>query len=479
MKDMANHHQCKNLLHNPSSTQCMEHYGCIYENNHLITLMVDPANGKIVDANRAACEFYGYPLQEFRRMVISDLNGEQDGVTGGFTTKAAVDQNSKGINQVFYERHRLSSGKIIAVEIHTGMITMLGKTCIYTVIHDIDERAQAEQRLKESEERYRDLVELCPEAILVYKNGTILFANQQSEKLFGTTKDALIGQSLDQFLHSSFLESSEYRSYRLKEQVKESFRRELRFVRYDGRPFDLEVAGAPISYVGEGAVQLVLRDITESKKEIKRAVQLQEQRQAVEFPLPEAADLKKLYVPAGTLSGDFYIFHKINAHEVIGIIGDVTGKGITAALHISALRVMFSDSVLASGCPVEVLEDLNKKVMLHLDEDYIAACCFHLNFKEGVLKAAGAGINEFIYIRNNHEPERRVIKGAPMGMFGDSRFDEETIAFAAGDRFCFFSDGLELLGGDERIFCDYDELQGIIQEAPLKDDCTWLSLNIR
>lgn len=472
---MASQSHCKNLRHNPTSAQCMEHYGCIYENNHLVTLLIDPDSGLIVDANKSACEFYGYSLKELRGLHIADINGE----SGDKTFLRKVNEPGYGPNRIFLETHRLASGMVTDVEIHTGRIPMLGKECIYTVIHDVKERVVAERRLKESESRYRDLVELCPEAILVYRKGVILFANMQAEKLLGCAEEKLIGEHLSAFMHESFLSSNDYLQYREDLLPDEAFRTELRFVRRDGRLFELEVSGAPIRYEGEEAVQAVLRDITNSKKEMERAVKLQQHRQSVDFPLPEKASLQRLFEPAGTLSGDFFIFHKINEEEIVGILGDVTGKGLAAALSISALRVLFMDCVLEASSPVSILQELNRRVIQHLDEDYIAACCFRLDFRNKVLQTASAGINEFLQIEKGREAEKRIIKGAPIGMFADSEFEEVSIGFQSGDSFCFYSDGLELLMGVDRMGSDYEALQArIYQTQELQDDCTWLKLTI-
>lgn len=475
---MATDDQCKNQLGSPSPAQCMEHYGCIYENNHLITLMVDPVDGSIADANRAACDFYGYRLRDFRKLNIADLCAGGDGVSDSFVQKALPGGQYLG-NRVFTEKHQLAGGQVTDVEIHTGIITMMGKNCVYTVIHDISERVRSEQRLRESEERYRDLVELCPEAILVYSGGTILFANQQTEKMFGRKKKELIGKSIDDFFNEEPLSSTEYKKLKTKGSMKESFRIEQRFIRHDSQVFDLEISGVPIVYEEGPALQLVFRDITENKKEIERAVKLQEHRHAVVFPLEDKAVLEKLYIPATTLSGDFFIFHRIGEEQVIGIIGDVTGKGIAAALSISALRVLFVDNLSHTRDPVRILQDLNQKAMQHLGEDYIAGCCFHLDFGENVLKAAGAGINEFIYVPKGRDAQQCTVKGAPLGMFGNSEFEQIAIPFQSGDRFCFYSDGMELLFEGEELAREYEYLHNRVAGSCLQDDCTWLSLNIK
>ncbi|WP_019910129.1 SpoIIE family protein phosphatase [Paenibacillus sp. HW567] len=470
---------CKNLLKAPSPVQCMEHYGCIYENNHLITLMVDPVDGRITDANRAACEFYGYSPRIFRKLHITDLQADSGAGTEGFL-KSAMPGGEGGKNRVFMDRHLLAGGHLIDVEIRTGMMSILGRSCIYTVIHDISDRVRSEQRLRESEERYRDLVELCPEAILVYSGGTILFANKQTEKMFGKEKKELIGRGIEAFFKEEYISSAKDNHLKTWGTTsKESFRIEQRFIRHDKRVFDVEISGVPIVYEEEKALQLVLRDITESKKEVERAVKLQNHRHSITFPLEDKAELDKLYIPARTLSGDFFIFHKIDEKRVIGMIGDVTGKGISAALSISALRVLFLDCLTATDDPLQVLKGLNQRALQHLGEDYIAACCFQLDFTAGVLKAAGAGINEFLYIPQDQEAESITVKGAPLGMFGNSEFEEKTVAFHSGDRFCFYSDGMELLYDNEELGRDYDYLSAKLAGACLQDDCTWLSLNIK
>lgn len=476
---MAADNNCKNQLSSPSPAQCMEHYGCIYENNHLITLLVDPQSGGIADANRTACEFYGYSLRDFRKLKISDLSADGNSGIREFVDKAMPVSGGEK-NRVFIDRHIYSGGGAIDVEIHTGLIKMMGKLCIYTVIHDISERVRSEQRLRESEERYRDLVELCPEAIMVYSGGTILFANKQTERMFGQKRKELIGKGIEDFFNEEYFQSAEHNKLKTTGLLKEQFRVEQRLIRkQDNRIFDLEISGVPVTYEEEKALQLVLRDITESKREVERAVRLQERRHAVSFPLDSKAVLEKLYIPARTLSGDFYIFQKINEEQVIGIIGDVTGKGITAALNISALRVLYMDSLLSTQEPVQVLNDLNHKVQQYLVEDYVAGCCFLLDFQKGVLKAAGAGINEFLYVPQGEESERITVKGAPLGMFGDSEFEEKEIRFRSGDRFCFYSDGMELMFDYPELGREREYLLGQLAGAALQDDCTWLSLNIK
>lgn len=179
---------------------------------------------------------------------------------------------------------------------------------------------------------------------------------------------------------------------------------------------------------------------------------------------------------------------------MLGIISDVSGKGVTAALSVSAFHVLFRETALIYHDPMEILQNLNKKIGVYLEESYIAACCFSLDFKLCEAKIAGAGINEFIFHKNNEKCQQLVVKGPFLGMFEDSVFEEQLIHFKPGDKFYFFSDGLEPIFSNPRIQKNYiDRIQikelkkyinhffnHLLQDIDGgRDDCTLLALEIK
>ncbi|KWX85846.1 hypothetical protein AMQ83_22355 [Paenibacillus riograndensis] len=129
--------------------------------------------------------------------------------------------------------------------------------------------------------------------------------------------------------------------------------------------------------------------------------------------------------------------------------------------------------------PLQAIKEGNQKALLQLGEKYIAGGCVRPDFGAGVLKAAGAGINEFIYVPKDQESQCLTVRGAPLGMFGNSEFEEITVPFSSGDRFCFYSDGMELLFGTQELSRSYEYLTDKVAEASLQDDCTWLNLSIK
>lgn len=70
------------------------------------------------------------------------------------------------------------------------------------------------------------------------------------------------------------------------------------------------------------------------------------------------------------------------------------------------------------------------------------------------------------------------VKGTPLGMFSSSEFEQKSLCFQTGDRFCFYSDGMELLFDGSELCREYGYLHGRLTGSVLQDDCTWLNLLI-
>jgi len=126
------------------------------------------------------------------------------------------------------------------------------------------EHDHAVRELAESEERYRSLIELSPDAVVVHGRGTILFANLASAGIFGALNPALlVGRNVLDLLHPDFHPAA---TKRIAAPPSESALVEYRLLRLDGTPFDAEIVAANISFHGQPARLLVLRDVTERKQ---------------------------------------------------------------------------------------------------------------------------------------------------------------------------------------------------------------------
>lgn len=432
---------------------------------------------------------------EFYKTTPSEVNGKKCHVLFGEETKC---------NYCLVD-NAIKSKQITRKEIYISTMNRYMDCCCNPVLDnqgeiilvvqqliDITERKHLDNVLKESEEGYRQIVDLSPDAMIITVDNKIVLTNKQALKLSGLNFSSIIGESPYKFAPGyEKIIAKRIKQVLINKKTKTTF--DYKYIRSDNQKIDVEVSSSYLVYKGKPAILSIARDITDRKKGLNAAAKLQKNALKKEFPLPHKAEFQAVYVPAKTVSGDFYNILKINDNLVIGILADVSGKGISAALSISALNVLFHESVLISNDPLEILNNLNNKIGNYLDDSYIAACCFSLDFKNNKATIVGAGINEFIFQSSKNKLEEIIVKGPFLGMFEDSVFDEQIIYFNQGDRFCFFSDGLEFIFDDKikEIYLNSIELTEftnylngslknmLIDVDGLKDDCTLLLLEIK
>jgi len=132
---------------------------------------------------------------------------------------------------------------------------------------EIAERRRAEKALRESEERFRSLVELAPDLILVHIEGIIAFMNPYGAKLLGyDDPQELLGVHVLQLVDAGSIEVVTERMRTTVHDRKPAEPAEVCFIRKDGTRVDLQIAATPLMYHGRPAVQAVAHDITERKR---------------------------------------------------------------------------------------------------------------------------------------------------------------------------------------------------------------------
>jgi len=355
-------------------------------------------------------------------------------------------------------------------------------------LRDITEKKNLENILKESEARYRRIVNLSPDAIIIVAEGKVVLANEEALKYFNN----LIGESI--YKHTpDFAETLHKRMNQiLKNKISKTIF-DYKVVLQDNSVIDIEVSSSYIVYNGKPGILSMMRDITERKRGLNAAARIQNQILPKTFPIEYKARMETLYIPSKTVSGDFFMVHKVNESLVVGIIGDVSGKGITAALNISAFNVLFHEAVLINQDPSEIIKKINEKIIDYCGERYVAACCYSFDFKNNEAKIVGAGINQFIY-KNNNKYDERIVKGPFLGMFKNSVFDEQIIQFQLGDEFIFYSDGLEYIFDDEKMkeklfeMTDIKEFKNYLNSSlieklsdikGIEEDCTLVAFEMK
>lgn len=114
-------------------------YRTYFEKHHAVMLLVDPATAHILEANPAACMFYGYSHEEITNLKITDINTLPTEVV--FKEMALAKSQER---KYFTFKHRLASGEVRDVEVYCGPLELRGRSLLSSVIHDITQRKQVE-----------------------------------------------------------------------------------------------------------------------------------------------------------------------------------------------------------------------------------------------------------------------------------------------------------------------------------------------
>lgn len=135
------------------------------------------------------------------------------------------------------------------------------------IISDITERKLAEDALRESEERYRSVVNVSPDGIIIHYQGKVVFVNQTIMKLFGATNEKdLIGKQAIDYVHPDDRKNAMSRIVEMYKTGIPAPVAEERMLKLDGTPIFVEVAAAFTPFEGKQASLVVMRDITERKQ---------------------------------------------------------------------------------------------------------------------------------------------------------------------------------------------------------------------
>ncbi len=124
------------------------------QNHTSVILLIDPTDGRILDANTSAVDFYGYALERLRRMRIQEINALlPKEVEEEYKKAEAADRT------YFLFPHRLADGQLRTVEVYSApFVTASGKQLLLSIIHDATEKFVLEGELRQYQERLENLV---------------------------------------------------------------------------------------------------------------------------------------------------------------------------------------------------------------------------------------------------------------------------------------------------------------------------------
>jgi two-component system phosphate regulon sensor histidine kinase PhoR len=139
----------------------------LFDQNNVMRLVIEPDNGAILDANPAACTFYSYTREQLRARRLNDLDAYPARQMMQRAFRATSYQET-----YFVFTHRLGTGEMREVEMYCAPMEYGGRRATQVVLHDITQRKQVEQRLRDSEERYLKILEMSNDAVFTLSRDT-------------------------------------------------------------------------------------------------------------------------------------------------------------------------------------------------------------------------------------------------------------------------------------------------------------------
>ncbi|OGU07363.1 MAG: hypothetical protein A2075_13960 [Geobacteraceae bacterium GWC2_58_44] len=232
--------------------------------------------GLVTSWNRGAERLYGYPAEEaVGREISFIIPDDRLDEWQRITTRV-----KRGERVEHLETARIAKdGRRIDVSLTLSPVHGAdgGITGVSTIARDITERKRMERSLRESEKRYRTLVEMAPDAVVVHQEGRFVYANCAALGIFGAfSLELLQRHALIDLVHPDERESVLARMRQLLE-GEEIPLREYRLLRLNGEEVSVETSSILIDYQGRASIQIIARDITERKRaERERETMLKE-----------------------------------------------------------------------------------------------------------------------------------------------------------------------------------------------------------
>jgi PAS domain S-box-containing protein len=372
-----------------------------------------------------------------------------------------------------------------------------------------DQLVRSQRELRRQKEYFEALVLNSPVAIAIMDlDAKIASWNPAAERLFGYTEAQAIGRSIDDLIaetpevHEEVLEFTK--------QISSDGRVDAvtRRSRKDGTLVNVELLAVPVTVGGERVgTYAMYHDITELKRieeevrqlnkdlenrvverteQLKSAMARQQQetqeRQRLEQELHIARliqqtllpkslpglpdyEVAAYYQPARQVGGDFYDFLELPDGRLGLIVGDVSGKGVPAALVMAITRTMLQ-AAYRLGSPGEILEHVNNTLYRDIPPNmYVTCLAALLDSRTGRLQYANAG-HDLPYLRHADGVSKLRATGMPLGLMPGMSYEQKEFTLQPGDSVLLYSDGLVEAHDPQREMFGFPRLQGFVGAHP-------------
>lgn len=292
-----------------------EKYRLLFESNPYPMWVFDIESLAFLAVNEGAIEHYGYSREEFLSMTIKDIRPPEE-----VPILAESLANLPGrFVQAGVWRHRRKDGTIIDVEITGQRIAFSGRSAQLVIAKNVTERNRAQSALRQSERRFRALIENSSDAIaLLNAKGKIFYASPSNLRIFGYVPEKLIGKTALELIHPDDREGMKRLFSDLAKRPEGEATAELRFRHKSGAWRWVEgIASNLLREPGVHAIVVNYRDITERKRAEEALRKSEERFQLVTRATNDAIWDWDLVTNALSWSGSFKTMFGYKPEQII------------------------------------------------------------------------------------------------------------------------------------------------------------------
>jgi serine phosphatase RsbU (regulator of sigma subunit)/CHASE1-domain containing sensor protein/anti-sigma regulatory factor (Ser/Thr protein kinase) len=201
-----------------------------------------------------------------------------------------------------------------------------------------------------------------------------------------------------------------------------------------------------------------------AEQELRMARRIQHALLPKDLPELEGWQIAYHYQPAREVGGDFYDFLRFEDGQVGLVIGDVSGKGMAAALVMANTQSVLRAIARRRGItPGQVLEEANELMCAYIPPNTFVTCFYGvLNSESGRFRYANAG-HDPPYKRHESQVDELRARGMPLGLMPSMFYEEDETSLVAGDDLLFYSDGLVEAHDPKGEMFGFPRLQGLIE----------------
>ena len=192
----------------------------------------------------------------------------------------------------------------------------------------------------------------------------------------------------------------------------------------------------------------------QQEQELTKAREIQEGLLPKKLPQVRGLEVAGAWQPASTVGGDYFDVLRFSETKIGVCIGDVVGKGISAALLMANLQASFRAFASEAVSPGTLVGKLNEVISSSIAADkFITFCYCAIDVTDNRATYASAGHCPPILFHKSGEAVPMKEGGTPLGIFPDRKYEDTGLQLESGDRLVLYTDGLtEAMNSDEQEF---------------------------